>query len=794
MENNLSEKEFVDGKENAEDIKRLIFRYLSYWPFFLLSVIILVTSAYLYLRYTPSIYQTSSKIKILKDKGGIDMTGFQGNSPLIDMSKVNLENESEIIKSRRLAKNVILNLGLQTQIFQHGTIRTMEVWREEVPFEILWENDNLDALKTILYEIKFLSSSEFEISNKDAGFEEVENYGNLITHGDVEFRILLKEDIDDSKYIGKTYSFKHYQIDQMISRLTSKINVENIGQSSEILNIFLNGPNQQKNEDIINNLVFQFNNDGIQDNKKLAKRTETFVIERLNSLNEELDTVEKSLVDFKTESGLVTVETSAQEIFGKNTASENLLFEVKQQLLLAEDFQKEIDQMEDYELLPANIGISDRGVNQFTENYNQLILERQQLLISSTEQSIAVREIDKKLDKLRLNIIRTLNGYKRQLDLKLSEIDTRERFTRSRIGQLPSQEKQIREITRQQSVKERLYVFLLQKREEATLSAAVASDIIKVVDYAYTSPAPISPKPKIVFLGSLVLGLIIPFGFIYIKFLLDTKIYTKDEIKLGVGDVPIVAEIPYDKANENKLIGKNESTPVAESFRILRTNLKFLNNKNEKDKSNNESKVIFVTSTTKGEGKTFASVNFSNSLSATGKKVILIGADLRNPQVHNLLNLDKHTRGLSYFLYDSDAKIDDILLKNEKLPAEFDVILSGEIPPNPSELLSNGRFQYLIDKLKKEYDYIVVDTAPTILVTDSLLISETADFTLYMIRSGHTEIQLLDHIRDIYTKEKLKNIGIVFNGLKEDGAYAYNYGYGYGYHEQKKKKSRFKFW
>lgn len=793
MENNQVHRESIGNKENAEDIKILLIKYLSYWPYFLISVFIFASAGYFYLRYTPSIYQTNSKIKILKDKGGIDMTGFQGNSPLIDMSRVNLENESEIIKSRRLTRNVILNLGLQTKVRQHGTIRTIEVWKNEIPFEILWENENLESLKTILYEITFLSPSKFIISNKEADFEIEENYGNLITHDDVKFRILLKDHVDENKYLNKTYTFSHQQLDPMVSILTSKINVENIGQSSEILNISLNGPNQRKNEDIINNLVEQFNNDGIEDNRKLAKRTENFVVERLTTLNEELDTVEKSLVDFKTESGLVTIDASAQEIFGKNTTSDNLLFEVKQQLMLAEDFQNEIDQMEDYELLPANIGISDRGVNQLTGNFNQLILERQQLLVSSTEESLAVKEIDKQLNKLKLNILRTLNGFKRQLELKLNEIDNRERFTRSRISQLPSQEKEIREITRQQSVKERLYVFLLQKREEATLSAAVASDIIKIVDYAYTNPTPVSPKPKIVLLGSVLIGLIIPFGFIYIKLLLDTKIYTKDEIKSGIGDVPIVAEIPFEKGNENRLISKNETGSVAESFRILRTNLKFMQNE-DTNKESNSSKVIFVTSTMKGEGKTFTSVNASSLLSAANKRVLLIGADLRNPQVHNLLNLDKSRKGLSYYLYDTNADINELIIKKEETIADFDVMLSGEIPPNPSELLSNGRFSQLLEELKNLYDYIVVDTAPTILVTDSFLISDYADFTLYMIRSGHTENQLLGHIKDIYTKKKLKNIGIVFNGLKNNGAYAYNYGYGYGYNETSKKRNRLKFW
>ena len=793
MENNQGQQEFIDGKENAEDIKRLLLRYLSYWPYFISSVVLFLGVAYFYLKYTPSVYQTSSKIKVLKDEGGIDMTGFQGSSPLIDMTKVNLENESEILKSRRLAKNVILNLGLQTKVNQIGTFRTIELWGNQIPFEIIWEVDDLNLLGTPKYEINFINAKEFQLTEDESALNETYSFGELITHEEASFRILIKEDKDPKSIVGKTYSFSHTPLDLLVTNLTNKINVENIGQRSEILNIFMNGQNKSKNEAILDNLIYQFNFDGIEDNKTLARRTEEFVIERLKFLNKELDTVESSLVDFKTESGLVTVETSAQELFGKNTAAEALYFEVSQQLLLVEDFQKEIDEMDDFELLPANIGISDRGVNQFTESYNELIMERAELMVSSTDESIQIREINSQLNKVKQNIIRTLASFKRQLELRLNQIERRETATKGRINLLPSQEKEINEIARQQLVKQRLYVFLLQKREEATLSAAVASDIIKVVDYAYTNPNPISPKPKIIMLGSILLGLIIPFGVVYIKFLLDTKVYTKEDIKLGIGDLPIVGEIPYEKEYEDKVLQSGDHSALAESFRILRTNLKFLG-KTYSLNHKEGGQTIFVTSTMKGEGKTFTSINLSSVLSTNKNKVVLIGSDLRNPQIHNFLGKDKASKGLSYFLYDEQAQMNEILMKADTLGINFDVILSGEIPPNPSELLSNGRFEKLIEELKNQYDYIIVDSSPTILVTDTFLISDLADYTLYMIRSGHTDTQLLEHIRDVNNKKKLNNMGVVFNGLKNNGAYAYNYGYGYGYNEKSKKRNRLKFW
>jgi capsular exopolysaccharide synthesis family protein len=338
-------------------------------------------------------------------------------------------------------------------------------------------------------------------------------------------------------------------------------------------------------------------------------------------------------------------------------------------------------------------------------------------------------------------------------------------------------------------VKERLYVFLLQKREEAALSSAVMSDIAKVVDYAYTNPTPVSPKSRIVLLGSFLISLILPFGFLYIKFLLNTKINDKDEIKKLLPSLPIAGEIPLLNKNDETLIRKNSTDALAESFRILRTNLNFMG------LNKNKSKVIFVTSTMKGEGKTFTSINLAATISTTRSKCLLIGADLRNPQIHSFLNIDKNRVGLSKYLYDDTTQLHELII-NKPLPDfNLDVVLSGEIPPNPSELLVSDRFGEFLEEAKKEYEYIIVDTAPTILVTDTLLISRYADITLYTVRANYTDLQLLDHIREISDAKKLHNIGIVFNGVENNGAYAYNYGYGYGYQAStNSKRNRLKFW
>lgn len=787
-------QQFNDEKGEAEDIKKILLNYLKYWPLFVVTTIVSISLAYIYLRYTPPTYQTTAKIQILKDQGGIDMTGFQGASPLIDLSKVNLENEIEIIKSRRIAKKVVENLGLETKVYILGAIRTIEVWEDEIPFDVIWEGDEISSRQIGDITIETTNKETFKLVVDELNIKGTFNYGDLIDLQDLSLRLLLKEQsLNKERLETKSYAIAKLSKENAITSLSSNINIENIGQRSEVLKVFMNGQNKKKNEDIINNLIEQFNEDGKDDNKKIAEQTESFAIKRLDFLNKELDTVETSLVDFKSKNNLVSVETSVTELFAKSSESEKRLIETEQQLMLVDEFKKDMDDQSLFEFLPANIGINDRGVNEFTNQYNDLILERERLLLSSTSESNVIRQLDKQIIGLKQTIIRSLENYRRTLELTKTEIQRQERFFKGRLSSLPEQEKEIREIARQQLVKERLFLFLLQKREEAALSSAVMSDIAKVVDYAYTFPIPVSPKNKIVYLGALLIGLIVPFGGLYLLFLLDTKVNSKEDVVSSLGNINIVGEIPVLEKNQKEIVSKEDTHPVAESFRILRTNLNYIGLK--QSKTEHDPKVVFVTSTIKGEGKTFTAINLASTIASSNKKVVLIGADLRNPQLHGYLGLSKNRSGLSKYLYDTSTSVSEVLVDSIGNSVGFDLILSGQIPPNPTELLLNGRFEELISELKQKYDYIIVDTAPTILVTDSLLISESADATLYMVRVGHTDTQLLSHLNDIREKNKLNNIGVVINGLKGKGAYAYNYGYGYGYNTNTKgKRNRFKFW
>ena len=797
MENQNSQLNIDSTSEDSsEDLKKIVLQYLRYWPWFIICVIISVSIAFIYLRYSTNIYQTNAQVKILKDQSGLDLSGLSGGSPLIDMSKVNLENERSVLKSRRIAQKVVETLDLTSSYFKSGSLKSSEIWKNERPFTVSWiENDSVFDVPTPLYTVEFSSINTFEILNPETKFNKSFTVGEPMNIEGYPLVLNFNPDYngDITQLQDATYNFNFRSSSQAVSSLTSRVSVEPMGDRSEILDIVIKGQNKSKNEDILNALIDQFNADGIDDNRLVAKRTEEFVIERLEFLVSELDTVEGGLATFKSENDIVEIENNATALFSKSTEAELRVFEISNQLSLTKNFKQELVEQNEYELLPARIGITNDNINSFTDTYNEKVLERERLLISSTLENPSVVEIEKIINQLRKNILTTIDNYINSLQISLREVKRREREFDSNIGKLPQQEKEIRNIKRQQAVKEKLYLFLLQKREEAALSYAITAPIIKVVDYAYTQPTPVSPKSQIILLSSLVIGLVVPFGVLYIVFLFDTKIKTKDQIRAFLPTMPIVAEVPQHKEKENKIILPNDRSSIAESFRIMRTNLNFMSIKEQHEKAS-ASEMVFVTSTTKGEGKTFIAVNLASTLVAAKKRVLLMGCDLRNPQIHNYLGLSKNQAGVSNYLYDDSLRFEDLIIRNSVKDLDLDVILSGDIPPNPAEMLMSSKFEQLLEEAKSNYDYVIVDTAPTILVTDTILISHHADITLYITRAGYTDTRLLPHIRDIQKQKKLLNMGIVINGLDETGINAYNYGYGYGYGENHQRKKSWKFW
>lgn len=793
----IEHKPLVETNQDQENLKanitlkRLVLRYLAFWPWILLSLIISFGIAYLYDRYTPNEYLTQASIKLIGEKGELGGIATVGDGLFAQMGGANLPNEGSILTSRKLIDSVVTSLNLNTHYYRKGRITTYEIWGNEVPFKIHWLGDSLPKRSSPSMMVEFQNAPNFALSLED-GNEIIEAKLNDTLHfKGFDFSLML-----NPKYTGTLnsfknshFTFKYYSGEQMINRVRRSLNVERPLKGSDILAISYQGPHSLKNEAIVDSLISKYEMDNIRDKRRLALTAENFLAKRINILYRELDSVERGLVTYMSQSGMISVESSAQKFVAKETEADKRQFDIQIQRQLGENFKESLlTDGNNYRLLPSNMGLESGTVNSLTNEYNSTVLERDARLISSTLENPQVKKLTSKLDNLKENILQSINGYLRDLDSSLASLREREEGSTSRLSAIPEQSKTVKGIERQQEIKEKLYLYLLQNHEQAALEYATISSNIKIVDNAYSKTSIVGLETRPLYLLALLLGLAVPIGIIYVRFLFYSKLYSKEDVERLLPNVPVLVEIPENHVRGYKLITSNDRSVLAEAFRILRTNLSFYKNKETKEREN-EGQVVFVTSTIKGEGKTFVALNTAHSFAATKVKTVIIGADLRNPQLHKYYGLDKNQVGVSNYLSDPTVEFSDMVISERKYFDNFDLILAGPIPPNPSELLLSPRFKELIQEARKHYDYIIVDTAPTILVADTLLISKYADVTLYIARSGYTDDKLIPHMKDLYSNQKINNMGIVINGISKkagyDYSYSYNYGYGYGYHAEK---------
>lgn len=774
MNNSSQNNASQTNDKNALDIKFEIFRYLLYWYWFALSVVITLGIAFFYLRYTPNVYASSAKIKILDNSSNTFKMPSVGGVSLFARSRINLENEMEILKSYRLNEQVVKNLQLQTSYTQIGYISEIQKWKDQ-PFDVIWglSEDSL-ANKSMSFEV-LLKDNESVIyyENLNGQIEEQTiPYNKTTSLNGIPFKIKPKSKNIEANF---KYQVNLVSLSQATRGLIGGISVANVGKESEILSLSMNGQNIAKTEDIINELVKVFDKDGIQDRQKVSERTINFVNERFVSLTRELDSIEVGKVGYKSKNVISFIEADAGIAAERKELAYKQLMDMELQIELSKMLNNLLKNTE-HELLPGDIGLTSPAINSLILDYNNRYLEKEKLQVSAGDNHPMLINIIEVLNNLKSNLKTSILNYQAKLKTSQKQFERLNEETLGLYSSIPEKEKMVRAIERQQNIKESLYMILLTKREEAAINLAITEPSIKVVDFAITANSPISPKRNVIWLGAFMLGLLIPFGCLFLFFTSDTKLHTKADLISINPQIPIVAEIPHLE-NKEMLMEANDRSILGEAFRILRTNISYLLPHSNEDTG----KVIFVTSTIKGEGKTFTSTNTGIAFTALKKKVLLIGADVRNPQLHKLLKVDRNIKGLTNYLYDVDVNWNDNMIKGALNNPYLDVIYSGPIPPNPAELLSNGRLELLLNEAKKEYDFIIVDTAPTILVTDTLLISQLADLTLYMTRANYTEKKILEYSGELCDQKKLINVAYVINDIGAGKSYGYGYGYGYSY-------------
>src|SRR5690554_5124292 len=776
--------------ENEDiEIQALLKRYLVHWPWIVLSVIVMLVGAHLYLRYTPNIYNTTAKVKLLSDKEASDLA--LDLDKLFGKTHVNLENESAVFTSFRINREVVDRLNLQTSYFQVG--RVTESQKFDAPFvaEYVAEADTI------------YRNSGFQITILPRGYHLL----NIETEDELEvatfyfdeptakfpFTLVPKEPGNIAPGDNPTFRVTFTSAERATQRLINSIKVAPEGKYSDILILNLNATSPEYAQAVLNTLIEVYIEDGIADRQEVSKRTISFIDERFEYLVYELDSIEVAKGSFKQSHNLSIFQADAESLIAKRAMKDEQLFEVETQLLLADVLEKSLVDSEDFQLLPSNIGLSSNAINNLVSDYNTAVLEYNKMKASAGANNPRVKTMRQTIVDLNQNIKSSLKGYTNQLETTLEQNKEAQSLAEASFQTLPSKERILRSIERQQALKENLYLLLLQRREEAAINMATTAPNAKVIDYGITSPVPVSPKRRIIYLGAFIMGYLIPIGFLYFKFSLNTKIYTGDDIERLNRDAPILGQIPVitDKQHDKK--EDRITYQTAESFRTLAHNLRFA--LTAKDTAGGI--VAAVTSSIKGEGKTTVAYNLSKTYFELEKKVLLVGADLRNPQIHSFLDKSKSTKGLSNYLSDNNLEWQDLTFNIEQTEAHhFDVLLSGPIPPMPSVLLSSSRFKAFLKEARQEYDYVIIDTAPTILVADTLTFIDQVDFTIYVVRSGYTKRDLVTYSKKLVDESKVPHLGYVINDVDYKGhyGYGYNYGYGYGYHADMGEKRWYQFW
>ena len=550
-------------------------------------------------------------------------------------------------------------------------------------------------------------------------------------------------------------------------------------KKATVIALNINVENVEKGKDILNELVKSYNTDAIEDKDITTKKTLEFIDERIKLISEELGQVENKKQDFKQKNKLSDIDTEVKLGLETNADARKKQLEVETQMNINKALLNSVVHLNGNSLLPINTGVESAEINTGIDAYNRLVLEKNRLLENATDQHPAVAELNKQIQELKKNIINTLNKNKQSLEIANSGYATELAKIDGKISKVPYLEKIFRNIERTQQIKENLYLLLLQKREESAISLNISAPKARVVDVAYAAEKPIAPKKIIYYIGALILGLLVPFLIIYLRRLLNDKIITKQDLERLVKD-NILVELPSIPKNGSELVGINDLSSMAEAFRILITNLKF------KLPNRENGRVVLVTSTVKGEGKTFVSINTALTLAGGKSRVVIIGADIRNPQLQRYERESRRLKGLTEYLH-GDLDVQEII---HQFPdnANMDIIYSGMIPPNPTDLLTNGRFGTLIEELRQDYQYIIIDSAPLLLVPDTLLIADTADATIYVSRSKHTKNDLIEFANKNIREHKIHNVGFILNDVNKH-FFSYGHKYSYGYHKEKERKS-----
>lgn len=768
--------------DESINVKDLFQRYLSYWPFFIISILLFIALAFFYLRYATYIYQSTAKIEVIDKAQDSDMA-LPTAMTIFNRSMINLENEIGVLSSFQINERVVKKLKYNLKYYTKGIIKSTvnhpDEWFDD--YELNLNEELIDYSRIKQYHFDFYEKNGVIKMNILTYYKDelinTEEFNSLNTT-EKSHKLPFDFKLNESDFLKLNYS-RILEINDVPSSARSfqnSLTISEAGQDSDQLVISIDYPNIKIAEEYLTNLIYEFDYDGIADRRLVHERTIDFVNSRFDILTSELKKVEDAKEYYKVENNLTDVTSDANLNIQQKLNYNSELFDMQTQLELSSILLETVDSNQ-FNLIPINIGLNSNEVNTLILDYNKLVKERKDLLASAGSNNSLVKNLNSSIIDLKSNIRFSINNYKKSLNLSIDQMESKENEFSSVTGNIPENEKILRSIERELNIKESLFLLLLQKKEEAAINYAVVKPSIKIIDYPISDKNPHTPRVNLIYIASLIAGIFFPYLIISILFFFDTKIHTKEQLQnYTKNQIPVLGEIPHinDKSEINTIIDSKSRSVLAESLRMVLANLNYSFFEKE---SKSKNKTMLVTSSIKGEGKTIVSTNIASILSSDKVKVLLIGADLRNPQVHKLLNLDKSVKGLTDYLFGSVKDVSEIIYRNQNL----DIILSGTIPPNPTQILSSNAMKKMVNDLKTVYDYIIIDSAPCLLVSDTYNLNNLVDFCLYVVKSNHTDKELGEFINEINSQKRIKNMNLILNGVGQSAAYGYKYGYHYGY-------------
>lgn len=753
----------IKEEENEFSFRELLVKSLNYLPLFVVFLIMSFAVAVVYIHFQTPIYVTSIKL-LIKDAKSRGSGSDQVLADLLGNSKPNLANEMEILKSKAMMERVVEHQQLNTVYYSKGSVNTFELFDTDPSSKFVQFSSIKDSSKSYSVVLQVGEDGTIYTVNGDKKVK-AQNHVPVVMP---DYTYVINMADPKTFKPDYTYSARWIPTASLAAGLAGSLSIYPLSKDASILVISTSSQVPLKSQVILNSLVDEYNDYNIEQNNQIAENTIHFIDGRLLLISNELNDVETELKNFRQNNALDIEAQGSQEVSMAKDL-QNKLNDQELQMNVANMVSDYVNNpSRKYELVPSNLGINDATLGSLVGAYNSGVLKREELLKTLGEKNIQVITLESQLDDLRNKIIESVNNVKAVYKATYDSAYGRYNAALGDIREIPEKEKRLLEIERQQGIKEKLYIYLLEKREESALSRAAEIGRSDSIDSA-ASGGPVNIKNSNVYMIALFAGLGFPLLIVYLMDLLNDKLTTRQEI-LKLTEAPIIGEISHFADEERKIIAGKTRGMLPEQFRIVRTNLRYFL---PKDKTGN---CILVTSTMPGEGKTFVSMNFAGVLAVSGRKTVLIEFDMRRPKIAESLDLPKDHVDLAAFL-SGDIEPSKLIKKVQGVENLF-VVTTSYVPPNPAELLLSDRLPVLISYLKTNFDYVIIDTPPLGIVSDAKVLAEHADLSIYVIRQRFTQRKQVKMLNDIYLEKRLPNLALIVNDVKAKGIRGY-YGYGY---------------